>query len=59
MQLVYYTILFSKLEAKVAELRRDASSCELLTAVNNAWIKLDEYHKRSGSVQANAMILNT
>lgn len=57
-QLPWYIVLSKRLEDQVASLQDEDPSGELLTAVNNAWVKIDEYHVKTGSAQTTATILD-
>ncbi|KAF8458179.1 hypothetical protein BGX38DRAFT_1309186 [Terfezia claveryi] len=58
LQLPYFSVLATRLELLADELRESEPDRELLQAVTNAWIKLDEYHSKTGAAQAIATILD-
>ena len=57
-QLPYFAILSSRLEKVVYDLRQTDPDSDLCQAVNQAWIKLNQYHRQTTSSQSIATILD-
>ena len=56
-QLPYFVVIASRLEKLVDDLSKKEPSC-LLQALNQAWVKLNEYHAKTASSQAISTILD-
>ena len=57
-QLPYFIVLASRLEGQINAMKSKDPANILIPALNAAWVKLDEYHSRTGSAQAIATILD-